>query len=418
MERAFDIVEKGLWVDHDAQGRFWNSRWNTLKEVTSEFNLPQKVSITDSTLREGEETPFVVFSTEEKMKIARMLDAMGVHEIDCGFASINDHHFDFLEAIHKEGLRIKKSVNVRIDLPNFESGIDRVLKAGANIILCGFYATPIQGYSLKDYLARIERSIRYCKELNVFTAFWATCTRWEKSFVETIYKTAIDAGADRIKTAGGGILTVSAYKNLAKLLKKIAGRKELGIHAHNHYGLATAYVLSAVEVGAENIETSTNGLGDGAGLAPFEEVIIALRVFYGLDLGIKMEKIMELSQLVQETSGVKVQSYKPFVGSSVFLETPEIHIEAILRSRQSGKPSQHNYVTPEFIGQKQSILFGPSALGGPAIQYKAKEIGIQLTESQVNEVIRLLRKRLTTQSSIPEDQVENIIREIGGKQKK
>jgi isopropylmalate/homocitrate/citramalate synthase len=390
-----------------------------LKEVTSEFNLAQNISITDSTLREGEETPFVVFSTEQKMKIAGMLDSMGVDEIDCGFASINDHHFDFLETVHKEGLRIKKSVIVRIDLPNFEASVDRMLKAGADIILCGFYATPIEGYTLKDYLARIERSVRYCKRTNVFTAFWATCTRWEKSFVEAVYKTAIDAGADRIKTAGGGVLTVSAYKNLTKLLKKIAGPKEVGIHAHNHYGLATAYALSAVEAGAENIETSVNGLGDGAGLAPFEEVIIALKVFYGCDLRIRMEKIMELSKLVQELSGVRVQCYKPFVGSSVFLETPETHLEAILRSRLSGKRthSQH-YVNPEFIGQRERILFGPSALGGPAIGYKAKEIGLKMSEAQVNEVIGVLRKQLITRRSISEEEVEHLIREIGGEEKK
>lgn len=410
----FNILKKGLWVDYDPNGRYWNSRWNMLDEAKSELTLPKTVSITDSTLREGEETPFVVFSIEEKLKIAKMLEEIGVHEIDCGFASINNHQFEFLRSLQEEGLRIKKSVIVRIDLPNFESGIERVLRAGADMILCGLYATPIKGYTLKDYLTRITRSIGYCKNLKVFTAFWATCTRWEKSFVETIYKTAIDSGADRIKIGGGGVLTVPAFKYLSKLLKTIAGSKELGIHAHNHYGLATAYALAGVEMGAENVETSVNGLGDGAGLAPFEEVVIALMVFYGFDLGIKIEKIMKLSRLVQRLSGVRVQPYKPFVGKNVFVETPDTHIEAILRSRLLGKPSQTspNYINPEAIGQKQTILFGPSALGGPAIELKAKEMGIRLTKTQVNEVLRSLRKRLTTQPSIPEYQVEKIIQKI------
>ena len=409
---TFDILEKGLWVDYDPNGRYWNSRWNMLDEVRSKLTLPKSISITDSTLREGEEAPFVVFNIEKKLKIAKMLDEIGVHEIDCGFATINRHHFEFLQALNEEGLRIKRSVIVRIDLPNYESSIERVLREGADIILCGLYATPIKGYSLKDYLTRITRAIKHCKDLKVFTAFWGTCTRWEKSFMEKVYKTAIDSGADRIKIAGGGVLTVPAFKYLSKMLKTIAGAKELGIHAHNHYGLATAYALAGVEVGAENIETSVNGLGDGAGLAPFEEVVMALTAFYGFDLGIKIEKIMKLSRLVQRFSGVRVQPYKPLVGKNVFIETPDTHIEAILRRRLHGKPGQ-NYIEPEAIGQKQTILFGPSALGGPAIELKAKEMKIQLTKAQVNEVLRSLKKRLANQPSISEHQVEKIMQKIG-----
>ena len=408
----FDILERGLWVDYDPKNRYYNSRWNTLDEVKSKLTLPKTVSITDSTLREGEEAPFVVFTTEEKLKIARMLEEIGVHEIDCGFAAINEHHFEFLQALKKEGLRIKKSVIVRIDLPKCESGIERVLQAGADIILCGLYATPIKDYSLEDYLALITRAIGYCKDRQVFTAFWGTCTRWEKKFVESVYKTAIDAGADRIKIAGGGVLTVPAFGYLSKMLKTIAGPKELGIHAHNHYGLATAYALAGVEAGAENVETSVNGLGDGAGLAPFEEVVMALTAFYGFDLGINMEKIMELSRLVQRLSGVGVQPYKPLVGNNVFVETPDTHIEAVLRKRLQGKPSR-NYINPEAIGQRQTILFGPSALGGPAIELKAMEMGIRLTKAQVNKVLGFLKKRLATKSSISEEEVEKIVEKMG-----
>jgi isopropylmalate/homocitrate/citramalate synthase len=408
----FDILEKGLWVDYDPRDRYYNSRWNALDEVQSGLTLPKTVSITDSTLREGEEAPFVVFTIGEKLKIARMLDEIGVHEIDCGFAAINEHHFEFLQALGEEGLRIKKSVIVRIDLPNYESGIERVLQAGADIILCGLYATPIKDYSLKDYLALITRAIRYCKGLKAFTAFWGTCTRWEKAFVESVYKTAIDAGADRIKIAGGGVLTVPAFRYLSKMLKTIAGPKELGIHAHNHYGLATAYALAGVEMGAENVETSVNGLGDGAGLAPFEEVVMALMAFYGFDLGINIEKIMKLSRLVQRLSGVRVQPYKPLVGKNVFVETPDTHIEAILRKRLQGKPSR-NYINPETIGQRETILFGPSALGGPAIELKATELGIRLTKRQVDEILGSLKKRLATAFSISEGEVEKVIQKFG-----
>ena len=121
---------------------------------------------------------------------------------------------------------------------------------------------------------------------------------------------------------------------------------------------------------------------------------------------------MKLSRLVQRFSRVRVQPYKPLVGKNVFIETPDTHIEAILRRRLHGKPGQ-NYIEPEAIGQKQTILFGPSALGGPAIELKAKEMKIQLTKAQVNEVLRSLKKRLANQPSISEHQVEKIMQKIG-----
>jgi isopropylmalate/homocitrate/citramalate synthase len=147
-------------------------------------------------------------------------------------------------------------------------------------------------------------------------------------------------------------------------------------------------------------------------LAPFEEVVMALMALYGFDLGINVEKIMKLSRLVQRLSGVRVQPYKPLVGKNVFVETPDTHIEAILRKRLQGKPSR-NYVNPGAIGQRETILFGPSALGGPAIELKAMEMGIRLTKTQVHEILGSLKKRLTTTSSISEGEVEKIIRKFG-----
>jgi isopropylmalate/homocitrate/citramalate synthase len=218
----------------------------------------------------------------------------------------------------------------------------------------------------------------------------------------------MDGGADRIKTAGGGVLTVPAYKRLVRLVKEIAGQAEVGIHAHNNYGLATACTLAGVEAGASNVETSVNGLADGAGLAAFEEVVMALTVMYGMDLGIKTERIMELSRLVQETTGVRVQPYKPLVGESVFLETPDTHIEGILRARIQKKKTNH-FIEPETIGQKTSLLFGPSALGGKSIELKGKEMGMDLGGNQVEKILDLMRERLKTVDSLREEEVERII---------
>ncbi len=410
-DKDFTIKDKALCVEYDPKGRFWNSRWNLHEEVLVQYNLPQRVSITDSTVREGEEAPHVVYTMEDKIRIAGLLDEMNVHEIDCGFASINEGHLDFLKALGEERLKIKRSAIARVDLPDFKKGIDRIIEANADMVLCALYPTPIPGYDWPDYCQRVRDAVAHGKKGGVFTSFWITCTRWDEKYALDIYRAAIDGGADRIKTAGGGVLTVPAYKRMVKLLKEIAGDAEIGIHAHNNYGTATACTLAGVEAGASNVETSVNGLADGAGLAAFEEVVMALTVMYGLDVGIKIEGIMELSQLVQGITGIEVQPYKPLVGKSVFLETPDTHIEGILRARIQ-KQKTRGFIEPETIGQKTSLLFGPSALGGKSIELKAREMGIDLSEEGVNAIVDAMRKRLNTADSLSEDEIERIIRSI------
>jgi isopropylmalate/homocitrate/citramalate synthase len=169
--------------------------------------------------------------------------------------------------------------------------------------------------------------------------------------------------------------------------------------------------LAAVEAGASNVETSVNGLADGAGLAAFEEVVMALTVMYGMDLGIKLERITELSRMVQEISGIKVHSYKPLVGASVFLETPDTHIEGILRARIKGERTR-DFIEPGTIGQKMTLLFGPSALGGKSIELKAQELGIALTGKQVQAAVDAMTERLKRVDALDEDEVGAIIRAV------
>jgi isopropylmalate/homocitrate/citramalate synthase len=333
---------------------------------------------------------------------------MNVHEVDCGFATINEGHFAFLKALGRESTKIKKSVIARIDLPDFRQGIDRIIQAGADIVLCALYPTPIPGYDWSDYCERVKDAVSHCKKSGVFSAFWITCTRWDEKYALDIYQAAIDAGADRVKTAGGGVLTVPAYKRMVRLIKERAGDVEVGVHAHNNYGTATACTLAAVEAGASNVETSVNGLADGAGLAAFEEVVMALTVMYGMDLGIRIERIKELSDLVQEITGVKVQAHKPLVGKSVFVETPDTHLEAILRSRIKGQKTK-GFIDPEAIGQRMTLLFGPSSLSGSSIRLKGMEMGIKLNDREVDEILLAMQEVLFDCNSITEEELERIL---------
>ena len=166
----FDVRKKALDVVYDPQGRFYTSRWNLRQEVMAELNLPKQVFIRDTTLREGEETPGVVFTLEQKLEIAKMLVEIGISEIDCGFASLSEQHLEFLKAVKSARLGIKTMALTRLDVPNPEAGIDLVIDAGADVVVASrklpdleevarqIEARGRRGLAVASHIAKIEDS--------------------------------------------------------------------------------------------------------------------------------------------------------------------------------------------------------------------------------------------------------------------
>jgi len=412
MTEGFNIQNKALCVQYDPEDRFYTTQWNLRDEVKAQLNLPEKVFIRDTTLREGEETPGVVYTLEQKLKIARMLDEIGIHEIDCGFASLSPQHLEFLKAVKAAGLHMKTMAITRVDVPNPQSGIDLVVDAGADVINTIIYGTPIPGFSSEeDYVNLVEKSARYVKKRGAFCSFLAPVTRWEYNFAEKVYSAALRGGADRVEIGGAGILGPAAFKFMVRWLKGMAGDRQVGLHIHDSFGTSTACVLAGVEEGAEVADTSVNGLGDGAGIAALEEVVVALSNIYRLDLGIKIEKLTELSKLVQEISGVKIWPYKPIIGDNIFAEGPDTHLERLLKG--AGKWSDTFFINPAAVGQKTRLLFGPSSLAGRGVRAKAEKMGISLSEGQLQKVIGIMDESFKKgiKSGFTEEEIESLINE-------
>jgi len=408
----FDIKKKALCVEFDPQDRFYTCRWNLRGEVKAELNLPQHVTILDTTLREGEDTPWVFYTLEQKLQIARALEEIGVPEIDCGFASLSKEHLETVKAVKAAGLSIKTMAITRVDVANPEAAIGMTIDAGADIILIAIYGVPIPGFGADDFVNLIEKSVSYTKKRGAFCSFWVPVTRWEQAFAERLYKAAVRGGADRVEIAGAGCVGPTAFKLMTKWLKGIAGDRQVGVHCHDSLGIGTACALSGVEAGAEVVHTSVNGMSDGGGLAAFEEVVLALSSIYGFDLGIKLERLKELSNMVQEITKVKIHPYKSIVGDSVFVEGPDSHLEKIMKGE--AKWSDTFFVNPEAIGQKLQLVFGPSALGGRGIRAKAGQMGLSLSEGEWQKVLEAMKESLKIKGGLTEDEIEILIKEPGG----
>jgi isopropylmalate/homocitrate/citramalate synthase len=420
----FDIVNKALDVVYDPLDRFYTSKWNLRPEVSAEMDLPERVYFVDTTLREGGETPWVVYRAEDKLKIAEALVEIGVHEIDCGMPALSDDHLETVRIIRDAGLPIKVMAVTRLDAGDPRQAIDKGLEAGADVLELAIYGVPIPGCrSEGDYLTLIEKSAGYAKKKGAFTAFWVTGSRWDPEFVLRLYEAAVKGGADRVDVAGTGCISPTAFKGMIRRIKEIAGDKQVGMHCHNHYGVGTACALAGVEAGAEVVHTAVNGMSDGGGMAAFEEVVMCLLSFYRLHLDIDMKRLTALSQLVQDISGHRVQGWKPVVGPTVFIETSDSHLERILRGRTAGGHGQQADrarwsafgMKPEAVGQEIRLLFGPQALVGRGIGAKAKEMGLELRAGDVEAIQTELQKTLTAGRGLSEEEMEALIRRVIGR---
>jgi isopropylmalate/homocitrate/citramalate synthase len=401
-----DDVELFEWVRYEPQGKWWVSQWNLRPEVVEELNLPSKVILKDTTLREGEETPNVNMTLEDKLAIARMLCEMGIQEADAGYVGTVERDRIFAKKVKSEGLELKLAAHAYALGPNFRKEIDTICEAEVEIVQIVLHPVPVEGYRRRDYLLRLIEAVRYVKDRGLFVVFLPVLTNWEPNFCWELLQAAAEGGVDRICPAGLGCLHVTAYKNLVKWIKKSFPGVQVGVHVHNDYGLATACSLASVEAGAEVVDAAVNGMCDRSGIAALEEVAMALTILYGMDLGIRLDRLTELSRLVQKISDVPLQPYKPIVGENIFIQNTDSHIVSEIK----GKWSIMNSFDPSFIGGKGKILFGPHSLSGQGLRAKIEAMGLKATEGQIVDLLRDMENLLKIQKAIPEEEVEQMVK--------
>ena len=189
--------------------------------------------------------------------------------------------------------------------------------------------------------------------------------------------------------------------------KRWAGPNPLVKHSHNDFGLGVANSLAALEAGASAVSTTVNGIGERVGNAATEEVVLALRVLYGVDTGVKYEKLYELSQLVQKLSGVRLQPHKSVVGDGAFRHESGISVDGILELPWTGEA-----FAPEFVGQKRKIILGKKS-GRNSIEHQLKGLGLSATPGQVDEILAAVKEEsIRTKSPISPERFEEIAKRV------
>jgi isopropylmalate/homocitrate/citramalate synthase len=366
----------------------------------------------DSTLREGEQTPGVIFSIEDKLKIARKLDDVGVPQIESGFPAASEKQRECVKALVDLNLDAQLSAFARAK----KEDVDVVADSGADGIVLSLSISPyhrkykFKGMSKETYLEKLEEHISYAESYGLYVIYSAEDTTRENdlNFLKKAYKTAENAGADRARVVD--TLGCASPNGMAYLVKELGKELDIPIevHCHNDLGLALANSLASIEAGASTVSTSVNGLGERAGITMTEEIIPVLHVLYGTS-SFEMNQLTSLSNLVQELSGIRMPPHKPLTGNNVNAHSSGIHQHGVLVN-----PTTYEFYPPRMMGQKRKVYI--DELGGRhGIMYVAKELGLEISEETARKVLERVKTAFSREgrrSSYTPKEIKQMIDEV------
>jgi isopropylmalate/homocitrate/citramalate synthase len=342
----------------------------------------------DETLRDGEQMPGVHFSPEEKVRIATVLSDVGIQVIDAGIPVVSPDEAAAVKRVVDAGLKAKILASAR----TVPADVDAVIRSGASHIAVFVAASEVHlRYKLKmtqeQVLAASLAAVRQAKDAGLHVAFVTEDTvRAPFDFVERLYTAVKDAGADRLVVSDTvGIMTPLTFRWYLEEFERRVHPKDWSVHCHNDFGLAVANTLTALEVGVTTPHVCVNGLGERSGNASLEELVVGLESLYGVDTGLKTERLFELSRLVEELSGVPVAANKALVGYNSFSHEAGIHTHGVLAHTLTYEPLQ-----PEVVGRHRQMILGKHT-GKAALVEKLKERGVSATDPLLVELLRRVK---------------------------
>jgi len=347
------------------------------------INTGEKVRIFDTTLRDGEQTPGVSITPEQKVQIAIKLDKLGIDTIEAGFPIVSNGEMQAIKRINKEGLNAEICGLAR----TINSDIDSALKCDLKYIHTFIATSDIHlKYKLKmtrdQVLEKAVSAVEYAKKHGMHVEFSAEdATRSDRFFLYNVFKAVANAGADRVDLPDTvGYATPQYITELVKEVKKSISIP-ISMHCHDDFGLAVANSIAGINAGASCAHVTINGLGERAGNASLEEFVMSLQCLYGKEHNIKTDLLYETSKFVSNTMGIIVQPNKAIIGENAFGHESGIHTHGILNN-----PLTYEPISPELVGRKRWLQAGKHA-GAHGIRAMLEEFGISATDEQLKDIV-------------------------------
>ena len=370
---------------HFEDGKWWVSPYNFVPEVRNSLELPPKVEIHDATLRDGEQTPGVVFSIDDKIRIATMMDEVGVDRIEAGMPAVSPQDAEAITEISKLGLKSRIYTFARA----MKADIDMALECGAHGVIIevpiGYPKLVTQfGWTWEDVFRKSRDVINYAKECGLHAVFFPyDTTRARESDLTNLCKAIMaESPPDSIGIVDTmGCATPEAIKYMVRWVKGMTGLP-IEIHTHNDFGMGVATELAAVTAGASCVHSCGNGLGERTGNAALEELILGLDLLYGYELGYKLEKLPDLGALLAELSNVPIARNKPVLGHGNFIRESGIGIQYVMHD-----PLVMFGTHPALTGRSGEVVLGKKS-GKASIIYKLGELGLgEMEDAEIGDVL-------------------------------
>ncbi|WP_459889963.1 LeuA family protein [Halostagnicola bangensis] len=342
----------------------------------------------DTTLRDGEQSPGTSFSYDDKRQIASILDEMGTHVIEAGFPVNSDAEFEAVRDIASATNATTCGLARVVD-----GDIEAALDSGVEMVHVFVSTSDVQ---IEDSMhATREQVVQNAVEsVERVTDAGATCmfspmdaTRTDEQFLIDVIEAVTEAGTDWINIPDTcGVATPGRFR---AMIEKVCDHTDarIDVHAHDDFGLATANAIAGIEAGADQAQVSVNSIGERAGNAAYEEFVMSVESLYQVDTGIDTTRITELSDIVEEKSGMETPGNKPVVGDNAFSHESGIHAAGVIENSDTFEPG---VMTPEMVGAERKLVMGKHT-GTHSVRERLHERGFDPTDEQVRAVTRRVK---------------------------
>jgi len=355
-----------------------------------------RITVFDTTLRDGEQSPGCSMNVQEKLRMARQLDRLGVDVIEAGFPIASDGDFEAVQAIAAAVRRPVIAGLARACTPDIERAW-QALKGAARPRIHVFLATSDIHLKYKLRISRAQcleqarESVRLAKSFCPDVEFSPEdATRTDRDFLCEVVQAVIDAGATTVNIPDTVGYTMPAeFAEIIQMLReRVRGIENItiSVHCHNDLGLAVANTLAALAAGARQVECTINGIGERAGNASLEEIVMATRVRpdrYAYETAVVSEQLYPASQVLSEITGVPVQPNKAIIGRNAFAHEAGIHQDGVLKN-----PLTYEIMTPQSVGVPDSRLVLGKHSGRHALSLRCEQLGYQFDRRELDEVYR------------------------------
>jgi isopropylmalate/homocitrate/citramalate synthase len=367
--------------------------------INDSYRFDASVGFYDTTLRDGEQTVGVVLSPEDKLELARGLDGLGIERIEAGFPRVSEEDRRAVELIRDAGLGA--------EVWGFSRAVEADVKALVELgVEASVIESPISdlkldalGVDREAMLERIVYAISFAAEQGVHVAFFGVDgTRADPAYFETVYKTAVEAGAQEAVVVD--TLGIAGPESVAELVGStvawLGPDVPVHFHGHNDFGLATASAVAAVRAGASWIQGTINGMGERAGNANLPEIALALRGLYGVDTNLRLDRVRSFAERLQELSGYELEPYKPLVGANLFRRE-----SGAVASQFHDPPAIEPY-SSDVVAAQRGIVLGKKS-GIDSIRIRAQELGLDLDEDAQRELLSRVKELGTKKRDVVTD---------------